>query len=238
MLRQDPHTGSGSWRSRPAACSSTTRNNLRSGFERIDERPAQLLHARLHAEQRHLRRQVPEDRGQGEAAGVTVASRQGLLRRARPRRCADQRLGGAGARRARAEAACPTRFPVRAGALLFPERDRPGLVPVVVEFKTAPITFQPVERRQDLHVRLRRDRPLPRSATIRSFAKSASTTKSTGRLSRLERAKQGDVIFYREPELPPGVYTMETVVYDAPSGKSSVRLSTVEVPRDRPPSCA
>jgi hypothetical protein len=38
------------------------------------------------------------------------------------------------------------------------------------------------------------------------------------------------VIFYREPELPAGVYTMETVVHDAPSGKSSVRLSTVEVP--------
>jgi hypothetical protein len=39
------------------------------------------------------------------------------------------------------------------------------------------------------------------------------------------------VIFYREPELEPGVYTMETVVYDAPSGKSSVRISTVEVPK-------
>ena len=38
------------------------------------------------------------------------------------------------------------------------------------------------------------------------------------------------MLFYREPELPPGVYTMETVVYDAPSGKASVRLSTVEVP--------
>jgi hypothetical protein len=37
------------------------------------------------------------------------------------------------------------------------------------------------------------------------------------------------VIFYREPELPPGTYTMETVVHDAPSGKSSVRFSTVEV---------
>src|SRR5207244_12231803 len=36
---------------------------------------------------------------------------------------------------------------------------------------------------------------------------------------------------HREPELPAGVYTMETVVYDAPSGKSSVRLSTVEVPK-------
>ena len=55
----------------------------------------------------------------------------------------------------------------------------------------------------------------------------------SGPIAQLERAKQGEVIFYREPELPPGVYTMETVVYDAPSGKSSVRLSTVEVPKTR-----
>jgi hypothetical protein len=54
----------------------------------------------------------------------------------------------------------------------------------------------------------------------------------TGPIANIERAKQGDVIFYREPELPAGVYTMETVVYDAPSGKSSVRLSTVEVPAE------
>ena len=33
-----------------------------------------------------------------------------------------------------------------------------------------------------------------------------------GPLGDLERAKQGEVLFYREPELPPGVYTMETVV--------------------------
>ena len=36
----------------------------------------------------------------------------------------------------------PNAFPVRAGALLFPERGRPGLVPVVVDLKTAPLTFQ------------------------------------------------------------------------------------------------
>jgi hypothetical protein len=52
-----------------------------------------------------------------------------------------------------------------------------------------------------------------------------------GPLADLDRAKQGEVIFYREPELHPGVYTMETVVHDAPSGKASVRFATVEVPR-------
>src|SRR6185436_17122498 len=49
-------------------------------------------------------------------------------------------------------------------------------------------------------------------------------------IGEIQRAKEGDVLFYREPELGPGVYTMETVAYDALSSKSSVRLSTVEVP--------
>src|SRR5439155_1973091 len=52
-----------------------------------------------------------------------------------------------------------------------------------------------------------------------------------GPIENVARATQGEVLFYREPELPFGVYTMETVVYDTPSGKSSVRLSTVEVPK-------
>jgi hypothetical protein len=39
------------------------------------------------------------------------------------------------------------------------------------------------------------------------------------------------VLFYREPELLPGVYRMETIVYDRPTAKASVRYATVEVPK-------
>src|SRR5262249_31630204 len=55
-----------------------------------------------------------------------------------------------------------------------------------------------------------------------------------GLITDLERAKQGEVLFYREPELQPGVYSMETIVYDNPTGKASVRFTTVEVPRADP----
>jgi hypothetical protein len=47
---------------------------------------------------------------------------------------------------------------------------------------------------------------------------------------QLERAKAGEIIFYREPELPPGLYTLETVVRDALAKKASVRFTTVEKP--------
>ena len=41
----------------------------------------------------------------------------------------------------------------------------------------------------------------------------------TGAIGEIDRARQGDIIFYRESELPPGIYSMETIVHDAPSGE-------------------
>ncbi len=122
----------------------------------------------------------------------------------------------------------PNGFPVRAGALLFPERDRPGLVPVVVDLRTAPLTFQPGPDSKtytsDFAVIVRF-----LDAENHVVRKVSQHYEVKGPIADLERAKQGQVIFYREPELSPGVYTMETVVYDALAEKSSVRLGTVEV---------
>jgi hypothetical protein len=50
----------------------------------------------------------------------------------------------------------------------------------------------------------------------------------------LERAKKSDVLFYREPVLFPGVFTMEVVVYDANTSKATVRLLTVDLPEVDP----
>ncbi len=130
----------------------------------------------------------------------------------------------------------PNAFPVRAGAMRFPEGDRPGLVPVVVEFKTAPLTFLPAADGKtytsDFAVIVRfidKDNQVAR--------KVSQHYEVNGPIAGLDKAKTGEVIFYREPDLPVGVYTMETVVHDAPSSKSSVRLSTVEVGREDLTSC-
>jgi hypothetical protein len=124
----------------------------------------------------------------------------------------------------------PNDFPVRAAALLFPERGRPGLIPTVVQFSTSPISFQlstdGKTYSSDVTVLVR----------FVDGQKQVARTVSqhyeiNGPAAEIQRANQGEVIFYREPELPPGVYTMETVVHDALSGKSSARFSTVEVPK-------
>jgi hypothetical protein len=43
-------------------------------------------------------------------------------------------------------------------------------------------------------------------------------------------AQRGDILFYREVDLPPGVYTMETMVFDALAQSGSARLATLTVP--------
>jgi VWFA-related protein len=50
-----------------------------------------------------------------------------------------------------------------------------------------------------------------------------------GPIDQIDNAKKGDVLFYKETQLPPGHYTMETIAYDAPSGKASTRTGSFDV---------
>jgi VWFA-related protein len=227
VLRQDPRTGLGALAQDTGGQIFDSTNNLRTGFDRIEND--------LH--NYYLVGYVPaNDTYDGhfrtievkvKRPGVTVAARKGYF--------AVRDSGGmpinsweAPALGALEQKPVPNAFPVRAGALLFPERDRPGLVPVIVDLKTAPLTFQPAPDGKTYSsdfavlVRFLDDQ----NQVARKVSQHYEVK---GPLADIARAKQGDVIFYREPELAAGVYTMETIVYDAPSGKSSVRLATVEV---------
>ena len=170
-----------------------------------------------------------DDRGEGEASGRHGRGAQGLLRGPRPGRRAGEHLGSAGARRARAEAgpervsrarrraAVPRARPAGSRARRRGPEDRAAHVPATADGKTYTSDFTVLVRFLDGQNQVAR--------------KVSQHYEVRGPIAQIERAKQGEVIFYRESELPAGVYTMETVVYDAPSGKSSVRFSTVEVPK-------
>jgi VWFA-related protein len=127
----------------------------------------------------------------------------------------------------------PNAFPFRAGALRFPEASRPGLTPIVVQLPTAGLTFKPADDGKNytsdvtVLVRFRND-----SGEL--LEKHSQRYELQGPIDQMDRATLGEVIFYRQPELPPGLYTMETVVYDSLSGKASVRFSTIEKPHVNP----
>jgi VWFA-related protein len=232
VLRQDPGSGLGQLAQDTGGVFFNNTNNLRQGFERIEDdlRNYYLIGyspANEVFDGRFRKIEVKVNR-----PGITIAARKGYFA-VRDPGGAPVNAWEAPALGALEQTPPPNAFPVRAGALRFPERDRPGLVPVVVEFKTAPLTFQAAADGKtytsDFAVIVRfvdKDNHVTR--------KVSQHYEVNGPIGQIESAKQGDVIFYREPELPSGVYTMETVVYDLPSGKSSVRLATVEVARDDP----
>jgi VWFA-related protein len=227
VLRQDPRTGLGELAQDTGGLAFDNTNNLRQGFERIesDQRNYYLIGYVPANDAFDGRFRVIDVKV--TRPGVTVSARKGYFAVRDP--------GGAliTSREALALAALeqkpvPNAFPIRAGALLFPERERPGLVPVIATIDTAALSF---ERAADGKTYASDFTVVVRFLDQRNqVARQVSQHYEVkGPLANLERAKQGEVIFYREPELPPGVYAMETVVYDAPSGKSSVRFSTVEV---------
>jgi hypothetical protein len=229
VLRQDPRTGLGQLAQDTGGLMFEATNNLRQGFDRIESDLRNYYVLGYTSSNTKLDGHFREIDVKVKRPGVTVAARRGYF--------AVRDAGGgpinaweAPALGALEQKPVPNAFPVRASAFLFPERDRPGLVPVVVSAGTALLTFQPAADGKtytsDFAVLVQF-----LDSENRVARKVSQHYEVKGPLSELERAKQGQVIFYREPELPSGVYSMETVVYDTPSGKSSVRFSTVEVPK-------
>ena len=228
-LRRDPRFGLGTLAQDTGGLLFNNTNNLRQGFERVesDLRNYYLVGYTPSNDKFDGRFRAIEVKV--KRPGLTVAARKGYFAVRDP--------GGvpvntweAPALGALEQKPVPNAFPVRAAALLFPERGRPGLVPVVVDLKTAPLTFLATDDGKtyssDFTVLVRF-----LDGQNQVARKVSEHYEVRGPIAQIERAKQGEVIFYRESELPAGLYTMETVVYDAPSGKSSVRFSTVEVPK-------
>jgi len=229
VLRQDPRNGLGTLAKDTGGVAFDNTNNLRQGFDRVesDLRNYYLIGYSSTNEKFDGRFRAIDVKV--SRPGVTVAARRGYF--------AVRDTGGAPITEFEAPALgaleakpVPNAFPVRAAALLFPERERLGLVPVVADFKIAPLSFSPSG---DGKTYLADFVVLVRFLDSQNqvVKKVSQHYEMNGPIADLERAKQGEVLFYKEPELAPGVYAMETIVYDTPSGKASVRFATVEVPK-------
>jgi VWFA-related protein len=124
----------------------------------------------------------------------------------------------------------PNAFPFTSAAYSFPDPRRPGLSPLLVRLKTETLTY-----RQDAA-----ERTYTAEAVVvvritddagRVVHKTSQEYQLTGKLEELDAAKRGEILFYREAELSPGVYSVEAVVFDAAARRASARVATLEVPR-------
>ena len=132
------------------------------------------------------------------------------------------------------KAPLPNAFPSQSAAYSFPEADRPGLTPVIVRLTTDALQFQ-VDEQQGTYNAQASIVVRIRDAQGGVVQKLSQQYVLSGGSQELEAARQGEILFYREPELEAGIYQVESIVYDAIAEKGSARISTLMVPPPEKP---
>lgn len=227
LIRLDPHGGLARLAEDTGGFLIRDTNDLSSAFRRIDE------DNRFH----YLLSYTPSNTDfDGKFRTIQVkVKREGLQVFARKGYLAVRRAAVSGTGYEAAALAAidrrtpPNAFPISATGFVFPDPGGPAAVPVVVRVKARDLHFQVDEKRGTYAAQ----------AAIVARIKNASghpvRTLSqlyvlTGAAQDVEAARGGDILFYRQPELPPGVYTLEAVAHDAMRDRASARLSTLTVP--------
>ncbi len=127
----------------------------------------------------------------------------------------------------------PNAFAVYAAGFSFPDAARPGLTPVLVHVSTDALRFDVDARRSTysaqaaIVVRIR-------DGQGREVQRVSQQYLLAGDVKDLEAARRGEILFYREPDLAPGVYTMESIVLDVVAHKGSARVATLTIPAPEP----
>lgn len=122
----------------------------------------------------------------------------------------------------------PTDVPISAGAYYFPMGDQ-GRVTVLAATTGSRVEFAVDEHtdtfRTDFTILVRiRD---SNGAIVR---KASEVYRLTGPVSERDTARAGKILFFRQPTLLPGQYTLEAVVHDSLTGRSGVAERSFEVP--------
>jgi len=124
----------------------------------------------------------------------------------------------------------PSAFPFRPRALSTPMDGRPGLTSLVAAVDAGLLTFDSdaVARTYSGEV------TVVARVTDRDGAALATQSQHyqmRGEIGKLEAAKRATLLFFRTPEVAPGVHTVEWVVRDG-AGRASVLRSPVSIPLD------
>ena len=123
----------------------------------------------------------------------------------------------------------PNAFPVQSAAFSFPDPARPGLSPIAVRVSTASLLFS-VDANRATYAAQTAVVVRIRDVEGHQVQTLSQQYVLTGDAKDIEAAKKGEILFYREPDLAPGVYSIETVVFDAAAKRGSARVATLTVP--------
>ena len=120
-------------------------------------------------------------------------------------------------------------FPIRARVFSFPSDENSGLLPVLVEVPGSGVTLN-VDKAVNTFKTDFSIVAVVKDLSDQIVAKVGNHYQVSGPLDKLEAARHGDFRFYREIDLPPGLYFVETVAYDTATGKASTRGASIDVP--------
>jgi VWFA-related protein len=229
MLRSDPHAGLGRLAEETGGFLVADTNDASKGFARIQEemRFYYLLSyspTNPAFDGRFRTINVKVDR-----PGVEVHSRKGYLAVA-PNTAVPVRTYEGPAIAELDRKPRPTDFPLDAVALSFPETKRPGRVPVLVEMSAKALSFSLDEKQKaykaDFSIVARL-----RDSHGREVDRLSQEYPLTVPADKIEAARNGNVLFFKETDLVPGHYTLEAVAYDSQGKKASVKTGAVDVPQ-------
>jgi VWFA-related protein len=227
LIRLDPHAGLARLAEDTGGFLIRDTNDLGSAFRRIDE------DNRFHYLLTYTPSNVDFD-GKFRAIQVKV-KREGAQVFARKGYLAVRRASTPGTSYEAAALAAvdgrtpPNAFPISASGFVFPAPKGPAVVPIVAQVKARDLHFQVDDKRGTYAAQA------AIVARIKNAAGQPVRTLSqlyvlTGAAKEIDAARSGEILFYRQPELPPGVYGLEVIVHDAMVDRASARLSTLTVP--------
>ncbi|HXG92036.1 MAG TPA: VWA domain-containing protein [Blastocatellia bacterium] len=228
LLRLDPRNGLGTLADETGGFLIHDTNDLVAGLRRIDDD--------MHGY--YMLTYVPKnDDYDGKFRHITVKlSRPNLEAQTRKGYYAVESIGSwpvldyeapaiAALRRARSDLNASS---LRAAAMSFPATNKPGLTVVLAEAPLSSFTLAPANDKKTYNADFSIV-AIVRDESRQVVQKLSQHYPLSGPADKLEAAKRGDVLFYREMRLKPGRYTIEFVAYDAPTGKASVRTADLEV---------
>jgi hypothetical protein len=121
----------------------------------------------------------------------------------------------------------PNVFPIAARAFVFPKDATTSTAALLVGFDTKHLDYQTTAdgfgAEAVVIARIR-------DGNGQVLAKMSEQYTLAGTKEQLSSSQAGRVVFFRKPVLPPGLYSLEALVYDTHTAKASVRISSLEVP--------
>ncbi|MEO5823884.1 MAG: VWA domain-containing protein [Vicinamibacteraceae bacterium] len=131
----------------------------------------------------------------------------------------------------------PTQIPLRAASFLFPEADGSTRVALYVKAPGSGVAYFVDDNQTawQTHFTILARIVDDKGETVR---KGSQPYRMTGPAKDVHMARQGDVLFYRQPMLDPGRYTIDYALYDELSGQAGTGAQPLAVPAREPSALA